>query len=51
MMREKRSLKFKFESWPLIIGGIMKIKRANRLMSINDENMGDTYIEAEPSFF
>jgi hypothetical protein len=37
MMREERSLKFKFESWPPIIGGIMKIKRANRLMSIIDE--------------
>jgi hypothetical protein len=37
MMREERSLKFKFESWPPIIGGIMKVKRANRLMSIIDE--------------
>jgi len=37
MMREERSLKFEFESWPLIIGGIMKVKRANRLMSIIDE--------------
>ena len=36
-MREERSLKFKFESWPPIIGGIMKVKRANRLMSIIDE--------------
>jgi hypothetical protein len=34
MMREERSLKFKFESWPPIIGRIMKVKRANRLMSI-----------------
>ena len=34
---EERSLKFKFESWPPIIGGIMKVKRANRLMSIIDE--------------
>jgi hypothetical protein len=32
MMREERSLKFKFESWPPIIGGIMKVKRANRLI-------------------
>jgi hypothetical protein len=37
MMREERSLKFKFESWPPIIGGILKVKRANRLMSIIDE--------------
>ena len=37
MMREERSLKFKFESWPPIIGGIMKVKRANRLISIIDE--------------
>ena len=37
MMREERTLKFKFESWPPIIGGIMKVKRANRLMSIIDE--------------
>jgi hypothetical protein len=34
---EERSLKFKLESWPPIIGGIMKVKRANRLMSIIDE--------------
>ena len=37
MMREERSLKFKFESWPPIIGGIMKVKMANRLMSIIDK--------------
>jgi hypothetical protein len=37
MMREERSLKFKLESWPPIIGGIMKVKRANRLMSIIDQ--------------
>jgi hypothetical protein len=37
MMREERSLKFKFESWPPIIGGVMKVKRANQLMSIIDE--------------
>ena len=37
MMREGRSLKFKFESWPPIIGRIMKVKRANRSMSIIDE--------------
>ena len=37
MMREERSLKFKFESLPPIIGGMMKVKRANRLMSIIDE--------------
>jgi hypothetical protein len=37
MMREERSLKFKLESWPPIIGGIMKVKMANRLMSIIDE--------------
>jgi hypothetical protein len=37
MMREERSLKFKFESWPPIIGRIMKIKRENWLMSIIDE--------------
>ena len=34
MMREERSLKFKLV---LIIGGIMKVKRANQLMSIIDE--------------
>jgi hypothetical protein len=37
MMREERSLKFEFKSSPPIIGGIMKIKRANQLMSIIDE--------------
>ena len=34
---EERSLKFYFESWPPIIGWIMKVKRANRLISIIDE--------------
>jgi hypothetical protein len=29
MMREERSLKFKFESWLPIIGRIMKVKRAS----------------------
>ena len=37
MMREERSLKFKFESLLPIIGRIMKVKRTNRLMSIIDE--------------
>jgi hypothetical protein len=37
MMREERSLKFKFESLLPIIGGIMKVKRENHLMSIIDE--------------
>jgi hypothetical protein len=41
MMREE-SLKFKLESWPPIIGGIMKVKRVNLLMSIYWWNMGDT---------
>jgi hypothetical protein len=37
MMKEERSMKFKFESCSPIIGGIMKVKKANRLMSIIDE--------------
>ena len=37
MMREERSFKFKFESWQPIIGGVMKVKKANRLMPIIDE--------------
>ena len=37
MMREERSLKFKIEFWLPIIGGIMKVKMVNRLMSIIDE--------------
>ena len=43
-MKEEGSLKFKFESCPPILGGIMKVKRANRLMSIYNYwwNMGDT---------